>query len=305
MAEGSSGLIRMAFYGREADRNELDLYDAGKSIGGLGRTVSILAHYYQTGKIISQAPSSQARVNIRPPAAGSFLVDLSVNAMGTIIAAPVVLYITYLFNKWLPGGSEADKARLKNLIARVEAQDGKIESLQRALERKEALEGIEGKLDEIARLVRDRETEHDVLQSITSGSFKEIFRPVGRSADVALIYGSARGAYAGTVDEATAALIEKDIPDDRTTTVRARVTAFSTTSKVGTAMSNQLGRGFRFHFGQMGKLGKEDDFSWSQYRQRDIAMTGRFYRFHDGTIKRLEVTAVERISSFDDDDDIA
>jgi hypothetical protein len=70
-------------------------------------------------------------------------------------------------------------------------------------------------------------------------------------------------------------------------------------------MSNQLGRGFRFHFGQMGKLGKEDDFSWSQYTQRDIAMTGRFYRFHDGTIKRLEVTAVERISSFDDDDDLA
>ena len=54
---------------------------------------------------------------------------------------------------------------------------------------------------------------------------------------------------------------------------------------------------------QMGKLGEEDDFSWSQFRQRPVRMTGRFFYFFDGSIKRLEVTAVERIEHSDGGED--
>ena len=52
----------------------------------------------------------------------------------------------------------------------------------------------------------------------------------------------------------------------------------------------------------MGKLSEQDDFSWSQYQQKPVRMTGRFYRFYDKSIKRLEVTAVERIEGDDLDD---
>jgi hypothetical protein len=293
-----AGIVRLEFFGRQADQNELDVYDAGKSIEGLARTLSILGHYYQTGQIISQAPSSQARISIRPPRAGSFLLEVAAAALGgfiaTVAAVPIGTYLNVVMSKWLPGGSEADRARIENLRRRLEIAEAHINGLEAAEAAREGLSAARGDIARLELMMREYKTDFDVMRSITAKSFGDIFRPVGRSADFAAVYGDDPGAYAGVMDAASVAQLEVDIPDPDVRTIEAVVNSFSRSSKSGIAFSSELGRGFRFHYGQMGKLSAQDDFSWSQYHQRNILMSGRFYYFFDGSIKRLEVLQVER-----------
>lgn len=291
----NGGTLKLEFYGGLAARHELDLYDAGRSIEGLGRTVGILAHYFQTGVVISQAPRSQAHVSLRAPVAGSFVVEVAIAVAGGAISAPIVLYLNHVFSQWLPGGRAADQSRIQRLQAELAIQGERLDGLQKAVEQRNRVDEIDNQLDEVKQFIAARKTEHDVMRSITSNSFSDIYRPIGRSAEYAVIYGDQPGAYAGVVDKPTVDLLETEIPDPNVTQVIATVDAFARKSKRGTAFSRQLGRGFRFHYGQMGKLGEQDDFSWSQYEQKPLLMTGRFYYFFDGSIKRLEVLAVERI----------
>jgi hypothetical protein len=287
--------MKLEFFGRDADRNQLNLYDAGRSIEGLGRTLSILSHYYETGKIIHQAPSSKAELVIKPPAAGSFLVEVLAMVTAGVVLVPITFYLNYVMGQWLPGGTAADKAKLERLSTKLQMQDARMDGLEDAIRTRDRLADVQDELERVRRFVSEKQTDHDVMRSITSNSFADIYRPIGRSADYAAVYGDSPGAYAGVADLATVNAIKRDIADEELSEVRAVVNSFSRTSKVGVAFSRELGRGFRFHYGQMGPLGKEDDFSWSQYRQREIVMSGRFYRFFDDTIKRLEVVAVERI----------
>lgn len=298
----NSGILRLEFYGGMATRHELDLYDAGRSIEGLGRTVSILAHYLQTGKVISQAPASKAYVSLRAPQAGSFIVEVMVGVTAATISVPITLYLTHIFNQWLPGGSAADKARIARLQAESAIQRERLDGLQRAIDQRDKMDQVSNDLAQLRAFIEVNQKEHDVMRSITSNSFLDIYRPIGRSATHAVAYGDAPGAYAGVVDEPTVALLDTEIADPDVSVVIATVDAFARKSKRGTAFSKHLGRGFRFHYGQMGKLSEQDDFSWSQYQQKPVRMTGRFYRFYDKSIKRLEVTAVERIEGDDLDD---
>lgn len=291
----NSGSLRLEFYGGIAKEHQLDLYDAGRSIEGLGRTISILAHFYQTQNVLSQAPYSKAIVNLRAPRAGSVILDVVAGVTSSVIAAPIVLYLNQVMTQWMPGGSAADKARIKRLEGELATQGERLNGLQAAIEQRDRIEEVAADVRTVRTFIAENQREHDVMRSITSNSFSDIYRPIGRSADYALLYGDSPGAYTGVVDAETVAQLESEIPDPNITHVMATVDAFARNSKRGTAFSKNLGRGFRFHYGQMGKLGEQDDFSWSQYHQKPLLMTGRFYRFFDGSIKRFEVTAVERI----------
>lgn len=292
----NSGTIRLVFYGGAARHHELDLYDAGRSIEGLGRTLSILAHYYQTEKVLSQAPYSNAIVNIRAPRAGSFWIEVAVTVTGGIISAPIVLYLNQVMTQWMPGGAAADQARIRRLESQIAIQGERIDGLRTALDQRDRIDEVAQQVQEVRRFIAANQNEHDVMRSITSNSFTDIYRPVGRSADYALMYGDQPGAYTGVADPEAVAALESETPDRDMVTVVAVVDAFARKSKRGTAFSKELGRGFRFHYSQMGKLGDQDDFSWSQYEQKTLRMSGRFYRFFDGSIKRLEVTAVQRVT---------
>lgn len=290
--------LRLEFFGRDADAHELDLYDAGRSIEGLGRTVAILAHYYQTGKIIHQAPSAAPRISLRAPQQGSFIFDVGVNAVGAIVGGivlvPITFWLTQIMGQWLPGGTAADRARVQRLENRLAAQEARADGLEAALARRDQIAHIEGDVAAVKRYIADHRNELDVLRSITSNSFVDIFRPIGRSADFVAMYGEPRGAYVGVVDAAAVQQIQAEMRDDDVSIVSAVVSSFSRSSKSGVAFSSGLGRGFRFHYGSSGKLDPEDDFSWSQFTQKPIVMEGVFYRFFDGSVKRLEVFNVER-----------
>lgn len=292
----NSGTIRLEFYGGTATDHQLDLYDSGRSIEGLGRTLAILAHYYENKKVLSQAPYSSAIINLKAPRAGSFVLEVVVAVAGTVIAAPIVLYLNHVMGQWLPGGNAADRSRITKLQGQLAVQGERLDGLERAIAQRDKIQEVEDQVREVKQFIAQNQNEHDVMRSIASNSFTDIYRPVGRSADFALLYGDAPGAYAGVADPVTVAQLESEVADPDLSVVAATVDAFARKSKRGTAFSKQLGRGFRFHYGQMGKLSEQDDFSWSQYEQQPLLMTGRFYRFFDGSIKRLEVIAVERIT---------
>ena len=61
--------------------------------------------------------------------------------------------------------------------------------------------------------------------------------------------------------------------------------------------SKEMGRGFRFQYMGAEKLPKEDDFSWSQFKQEEIHVEGQFTRFFDGKIKNLLVYHVSQIET--------
>lgn len=135
----------------------------------------------------------------------------------------------------------------------------------------------------------------DVLRSITSTSFRNTFRPIGRSADIATITRDEDRKPIGAVNQATLDLLDVDRFDDNTVTIKGRVNAFSRSSKTGIAFSDEMGRGFRFEYKGEGRLPREDIFSYSQYYGREIILHGQFVRFFDDTIKKFLVYEANKI----------
>ena len=97
----------------------------------------------------------------------------------------------------------------------------------------------------------------------------------------------------GVVTPAGLALIQSDQRDNKMTTLTGVVGGFSRGSKTGTMFSPELGRGFRFEYMGAEKLAKQDNFSWSQYTQREIQVDGEFIFFFDGTIKKMLIYHAE------------
>jgi hypothetical protein len=73
--------------GNTADRNGLDLYEAGQALIGFQRSLALTAHLAINGEIITQAPSLKgARILSFPPQEGSWQTT-AVVVIGAIYAA--------------------------------------------------------------------------------------------------------------------------------------------------------------------------------------------------------------------------
>jgi hypothetical protein len=94
--------ISIVFYGGDADKNRLDLYDASASYYGLARTLAILGHYYVKKEIIAQAPRSAMPLYIVPPEEGSFKQTIIAAAVGGIVGAPFGVFSERVLNSWIP-----------------------------------------------------------------------------------------------------------------------------------------------------------------------------------------------------------
>ncbi|NJM35530.1 MAG: hypothetical protein HC850_13450 [Rhodomicrobium sp.] len=103
----------------------------------------------------------------------------------------------------------------------------------------------------------------------------------------------------GIVDAIAKQKIEADELDDKDTIVTGVVNSFNRSSKTGIIFSEYYGRGFRFEYSSDEKLGRQDDFSWSQYTGKSIRLNGKFVLFFDGKIKKFLVYHVERVPETD------
>jgi hypothetical protein len=278
----------LIFRGLDADHRMLDLYDASQSYYGLARVLSVVGHYYVTGNIIAQAPRSALPLFIVPPEEGSFKQTVAAAALGGIIAAPFTIFLAEMTKRWFP----QDDPQIQRLI---ESQLETNRLLREQLGKPPEKTDEEMEQEENARIhIEKNKAEAQVIRSITSNSFKSVFRPVGRSAStVSIVIGDTQEPL-GAVNAGTLGRIEADDVSDKISTIVGVVNSFSRSSKTGIMFSRELERGFRFEYQGAGSLPREDTFSWSQYYGREIVAEGRFVHFFDGSIKKFLVYAVEK-----------
>ncbi|MEJ0013434.1 MAG: hypothetical protein WDM94_12605 [Bauldia sp.] len=278
MADSEFSLL---FNGRDARANRLDLYDASQSYYGLARVLSILGQYYINGSIISQAPTSQLALYLVPPEEGSFKQTVIAGVVTSIISVPFTVFITKVVESWIP----SESPQLSAIVAELQ------ENNRLLRERPSSVAPAITAQQEatVSDHMQAHTNEMQVLRSITSSSFRSIFRPIGRSADTVAILAGPTQQPVGVVDAGVLARIEADEIDDDVKTVVGVVNSFSRSSKTGVMFSEDMGRGFRFEYDQPGKLERQDIFSWSQFYGRKIEVDGRFVRFFDQTIKKFIV----------------
>lgn len=284
--------ITLIFDGGIAASGQLDLYDAAISMYGAARVFSILGHYYETGKIISQAPNSQTQVLITPPEQGSYRQTIIVTVVATTIAAPFGKFAERMFDIWFP----APNTQMEEKIRILEQENKMLRAkqgvpLEASVEEKRQEEEVKKHIDSHA-------TECQVLRSIVSKSTKDMFRPVGRSADyLALTYGPQQKPISVLDVEGVARFQSEDIDDDEAVVVGV-VNSFSRSAKSGAFFSRNMGRGVLFTYNVPARLPANDPFSWSQYTRKPLQMKGRFVRWFDGSIKKFlvhEVIALEHM----------
>lgn len=277
--------FQLSYFGREAELNRLSLYDASASFYGFSRTVAILGHYYSTGKINAHAPRSEVEVFLEAAEQGSYKQTIIAAAISAVVSVPLTIFITRAIDNWIP----QEDAQTQQIIDLLTEQN---RLLRGDVPRDDEREFVE-KADEFIAENRDQ---IDVLRSVTANSFKDIFRPVGRSADFVGISRFDSDDPIGAVNQRALSLIQADRPDDDVIVIVGVVNSFSRSSKTGVMFSREIGRGFRFEYKLPGRVPAEDDFSWSQYYQRPIRVRGRFVKFYDGKIKKLIVYEAERLS---------
>jgi hypothetical protein len=280
----------LTFDGGIASEGRLDLYDSSVSLRGLARVLQILGEYYSTGRIIHQAPSSSVNVFIVPPEQGSFRQTVIASVVSTIIAAPFGVFASRVIDSWLP----SENPQMSEVIKLLKQQN-------ELLLKKEGLAADPQPAEvqqerNIHSHIEQNKQKLEVIRSVLASSTKDIFRPVGRSADyVAISEGRHRRPIA-VVDADAVARLDSEKFDDNLSYITGVVNSFSRGSKTGVIFSDDLGRGTLFSFESPEKLPPGDDFSWSQYTRNPIRITGKVVRWFDGSIKRFVAYNCERIS---------
>lgn len=282
--------LQLTFQGLDADLARLDLYDFSISNYGLARTLQIIGHYYVTGDIIAHAPKSKLDLWVIAPEPGSFKQTIIAGAIAGIIAAPFNEFAGRIIDRWLPAQVDPQQQQIIDLLT----QQNEILREQRGLPKNVPTPKEQTDREEINSYLSNHDDHVQILRSITSSSFKSIFRPIGRCANLVAITEGPENRPIGIVDPYLLAQIESDRLDPETVTMTGVVNSFSRSSKTGVMFSEEIGRGFRFQYEHPERLPREDLFSWNEYTGRQIRVTGRFVRFFDEKIKKLLIYYVER-----------
>jgi hypothetical protein len=284
--------ISLIYYGGDADRNRLNLYDASHSYEGLARTLAILGHYYLTQEIIYKAPQSMMPLYLVPPESGSYKQQIIVGVVIAALGTPFVTFADRVIDYWIPSPDSIQRDKVidllieQNNLLRQSLGLPKNQTQQEKEQVKVAEEFISKNEEDIAK-----------LRKITSQSFKQIFRPIetGSAEHMGIIGGSSRPPKK-VVDREVLALIEADTVDQSTFVVMGVVNSFNTVTKTGSIFSRDFDASIRIEYDFNGRLPRGDDFSWSQLNGKPIRMSGNFVRYFDGNVKKLLVRHVERVT---------
>lgn len=287
--------ITLVYFGGDAARNRLNLYDAAASYEGLARTLAIIGHYYLKQEIIVKAPNSAMPLYLVPPEPGSLKQTIIAGVVSGLIvsgvAVPFTIFATRLIESWVPA---APNPEMSEIIKLLKEQN---ELLRKQMGMPADPDSKEDEQCKAAdKFIEQNNKEMQIIRSVTSQSFKRIYRPIvsGSAEQIGLI-GGLRRAPSAVVDRDVLGRIEADTVDDKTEIVMAVVNSFSRSSKTGIVFSRDYMASFRIEYTVQGRLPREDDFSWSQYSGKPIRMIGRFVRFFDGKVKKFLVYHVERV----------
>jgi hypothetical protein len=68
--------IELGYYGGDADRHVLDLYDAGRALYGAARFIYTLENFRVNGIIVEHATTAKVKFELHIPTAGCFIFDI-------------------------------------------------------------------------------------------------------------------------------------------------------------------------------------------------------------------------------------
>ncbi len=72
----------LSYTGKNADENEIDLYDISQALIGFQRSLALTTHLILNGEIITQAPSlKNAKIFSTPPEEGSWKIVAGIGIM--------------------------------------------------------------------------------------------------------------------------------------------------------------------------------------------------------------------------------
>lgn len=297
-------MLSLMYYGGDADRHRLNLYDASISYEGLARTLAVIGHFYLKQEIIVKAPSSVMPLYLVPPEEGSLKQNIIAGIVGGLVvmgvSVPYTIFATRLIESWVPAPPNPENQEMIRLLKEQNDLLRKQMNLPVNPNKEE-----KAQCDAADHFIKEKSKELQVVRSVTSQSFKKIFRPIETGAvhEIAVLGGVGGGRPKAVVDKDVLKLIEADAVDRKQVTLMGVVSSFSRSSKTGIVFSRDYMAGFRIQYDFTGRLPREDDFSWSQFSGKPISMTGRFVRFFDGKVKKFLVSHVERVVRQDDIDD--
>jgi len=272
---------------------------ASHSYEGLSRTLAILGHYYLKQELIFKAPNSEMPLYLVPPEAGSYKQSIIAGLVSTIVAVPFTVFATRVIDSWVPPSPSPEMVEIKKLLLEQNCL------LRKKMGLPENATEEEDEQDKIAKkFIKDNDKELQSVRSITSQSFKRIFRPVdtGSVKQTGLIGGLGDTPNI-VVDKEVLGRIEADAIDNKDVIVMGVVNSFSRATKTGSIFSRDYLANIRIEYFVKGRLPRGDDFSWSQHTGKPIRMYGYFVRYFDGKVKKLLVNNVERVTDQSDIDD--
>ncbi|MDN3720044.1 hypothetical protein QW131_14710 [Roseibium salinum] len=185
-----------------------------------------LGHYYITGEIIAQAPRSKLELYIIPPEEGSFKQTVIAGALGAIVAAPFTTFVSKTVENWIPSGDP----QIERLIEALEENNDLLRERNGVLHKSDEEVRQESEVEQHLEQHNDK---MQVLRSITSNSFRSVFRPIGRSAEYVNLLAGPFEEPIGVVDAHVLSRIEADRIDDEDSILVGIVNSFSRSSKTG------------------------------------------------------------------------
>jgi hypothetical protein len=103
--------IEMTYYGADAERNVLDLYDAGRALYGVARFIYTLENFRVSGIVVEHATSARAKFELLTPRPGSFTFGIEhvVAAIGPENAAKILKVPLSAMVAWISKRMTGDK----------------------------------------------------------------------------------------------------------------------------------------------------------------------------------------------------
>src|SRR5689334_22757440 len=128
--------IELTYYGADAERNVLDLYDAGRALYGIARFIYTLENFRVSGIIVEHATSARAKFELLPSRPGSFTFGIEhiVAAIGPDNASKILKVPLSAMVAWITQKIAGDKKSDVDPVLRQSIELEKEKTAQKTIE---------------------------------------------------------------------------------------------------------------------------------------------------------------------------
>lgn len=258
--------FRLSLSGDTADRHQFQAYDGYMALAGMARTLSLVTHYAETGKIRQKGDfEGRHAVTATAPRPGSIIVDLAV----LLEAVP-----SQVFGVAAVAGAPFLYALVNRVLARNLGEPPSGDAV-------------------LAPILEKKAGDLEALVAVSEAAIRQAHTVIGNGATAMQIIGGAN--VLNTFDEDTKEYVQGTVVDEKVQKSHFSVSAFNANSGYGSVFDASLGRTVPFKMTRATLSGVRTVFSWGldQYTNRTgLGIVATFTRelALDGRPKRYVMT---------------